>query len=358
MNCETIDAILDEHRTARLNQPERQGVAAHLAGCARCSESWAANDALLGENMSEPPPELLARALGRVPERRAQARAGRRRSVALAAGAAIAAVMVIAATFSLHEPYMNTVTIAAVDAIASIFSPRAPEASRDAGTSEGALATIVATEPEFVAGRDYEVLSLPAATREPVERISVVEFFDYGCFHCYAFEPELVGWEAREQQHVALTRVPVVWNPEAELHARAFYAAEVLGKLDALHAAFYEEIHTRGERLASAAAFAELFQRLDVDAAAFDEVFNSREVDARVQRAAALGREYGIEATPSLVVGGRYSTSRLEVVDYLVAKAAAEGAAYCAANAPDGRAACPSRRPGTQTERGSRGPLR
>jgi thiol:disulfide interchange protein DsbA len=155
---------------------------------------------------------------------------------------------------------------------------------------------------------------------------------------------------------VALTRVPVVWNPEAELHARAFYAAEVLGKLDAMHAAFYEEIHTRGRRLGSAAAFAELFRRLDVDAAAFDEVFNSREVDARVQRAAALGREYRIEATPSLVVSGRYSTSRLEVVDYLVAKEAAAGAAYCAADA--GRSACPSRRPDTQTERGSRGPVR
>ena len=104
MNCETIDAILDEHRTARLNQPERQAVAAHLGGCARCSEGWAAHDALLGENMGEPPPELIARALGRVPERRAEARTGRRRSAALAAAAAIAAVAVIAATFSLRGP--------------------------------------------------------------------------------------------------------------------------------------------------------------------------------------------------------------------------------------------------------------
>ena len=34
----------------------------HLGGCARCAEGWAAHDALLGESMGEPPPELFARA--------------------------------------------------------------------------------------------------------------------------------------------------------------------------------------------------------------------------------------------------------------------------------------------------------
>jgi thiol:disulfide interchange protein DsbA len=335
MNCETIDAILDEHRAARLDHLQRQAMAAHLAGCARCSAASATHDALLGESMGEPPPELLARALGRVPERRAQGRAGRRRSTALAAAAAIAAVAVLAATFSLSGP----------------------DTSRGDAAAPSVSATIVAAPSVFVAGRDYEVLSLPAATREPVDRVSVLEFFDYGCFHCYAFEGDLVVWEVREEQHVALTRVPVVWNAEAELHARAFYAAEVLGKLDAMHAAFYEEIHTRGTRLASVAEFAEFYQRPGVDAAAYDAVFTSPVVDARVQRPAALGREYGVEATPSLVVGGRYSTSRLEVVDYLVAKEAVEGAADCAANEPRGSAACPSRRPDTQTRRGSRGPV-
>ena len=104
MNCETIDAILDEHRTARLDQPERQAVATHLGGCARCAEGWAAHDALLGESMGEPSPELIARAFRRVSERHAPARTGSRRSIALAAVAAVAAVGVIAATFTLSGP--------------------------------------------------------------------------------------------------------------------------------------------------------------------------------------------------------------------------------------------------------------
>jgi thiol:disulfide interchange protein DsbA len=81
--------------------------------------------------------------------------------------------------------------------------------------------------------------------------------------------------------------------------------------------------------LASRAALAEFFARYGVDAATFDATFDSTEVDARVQRAIALSREYGIDATPSLVVAGRYSTNPglagaqvISVVEQLVADSA------------------------------------
>jgi thiol:disulfide interchange protein DsbA len=126
---------------------------------------------------------------------------------------------------------------------------------------------------------------------------------------------------------VALTRVPAIFNRQAELHARAFYAAEVLGKLDAMHAAFYDEIHVRNNRLASRPALAEFFARFGVDAATFDAAFDSTAVEARMQRAIALGREYAIQATPSLVVAGRYKANpsmagpaTIAVVEQLVAE--------------------------------------
>jgi len=327
MNCATIDAILDEHRSARLDASERQAVAAHLGSCARCSDLWAAYDALLGESMGEPPPELLARACSRVSRHPAPARIGSRPLAALAAAAAVAAVAVTTATISLTDA-----------------------GSGGAALAPGVTATVTAAEPVFVTGRDYEVLSRPAAASEAVERISVVEFFTYPCLHCYTFEADLNAWDAPPQQHAALTRVPVVWNRDAELQARAFYTAEVLGRLDAMHAAFYEEIHARGNRLASIAALAEFFQRFGIDAATFDEAFNSREVDARVQRAVALGREYGVRATPSLVVGGRYRTNQsmagarlLAVVDYLVARVAAQSCSGQTGDEPATRGACPPR---------------
>jgi thiol:disulfide interchange protein DsbA len=176
---------------------------------------------------------------------------------------------------------------------------------------------------------------LRSATALPAtpEGIPVTEFFMYQCFPCYAFEPELVRWNEETAGRVSLTRVPAVFYPPADLHARAFYTAEALGKLDVMHAAFYDEIHTRGTRLDSRTALAEFFARFDVDAATFDATFDSSDVDARVRRAIALSDEYAIRSTPSFVVAGRYSTgpglagpNTLAVVDHLVAE---EGADSC-----------------------------
>ena len=310
MNCEAIDSIIDDHLVARLTPAERQRAVEHVGSCARCSAAWAADDVLRGEAIADPPPGLFSAVERRVsvaPVRREAAARSRR----LWAGGAAAAVAVVA-----------------IVAIAVRFGVVAPVA--------GSFNAPTVAAWQFVAGRDYDVL--PDATARPAltasGKIEVTEFFMFWCFHCYSFEPELDRWEARAPRDVSLTRVPAMFNPDAQLQARAYYTAEVLGKLDAMQDAFYAEIHERGNALASRRALADFFQRFGVDAATFDATFDSSEVGARMQRAAALARQYGIAATPTLVVGGRYSTNpalagadsreplqtMLAVVDQLVAE--------------------------------------
>lgn len=304
MNCETIDSIIDGHGVARLNPTERQRAAEHVMGCARCTAAWAADDALRGEAIADPAPELFVALSRRVATAPAQRETAARSSWLWLVGAAAAvAVVAIAVRFSFVEP-----------------EPSAPPAG-----SSAPLSTVVASP--FVAGRDYEVL--PGATARPAldatGKIEVTEFFMFLCFPCYTLEPDLDRWEAQASSDVLLTRVPAMFNAAAQLQGRAYYTAEVLGKLDAMHDAFYGEIHERGNALASRAALADFFQRFGVDAATFDATFDSSEVDARMQRAVALNREYGVRATPTLVVAGRYSLNPLgagfAVVDDLVAEA-------------------------------------
>jgi thiol:disulfide interchange protein DsbA len=305
MNCDTIDSILDEHRMPRLSAAERQDVAAHLERCARCAGAAAAHEALAREPLAEPPPELFGRLLGQLGAAHSSAGALRRRRV-LASAAAAAAV--------------------AVAAVAGYVA-------LDGGGSDDAveLSVTAAAEPpasRFVAGRDYEVLAAAAPLAATADGVPVIEFFMYLCFPCAAVEPELERYRTATLGRVALTRVPAVFNSEAELHARAFYTAETLGKLEAVHAPFYDEIHVRGNRLASRAALAEFFSRFGVDGPAFAAAFDSPRVEARMQQALALANEYGIDATPSLVVAGRYKTNPsmagsdlFAVVDELVGEA-------------------------------------
>ncbi|HEY3516441.1 MAG TPA: thiol:disulfide interchange protein DsbA/DsbL [Gammaproteobacteria bacterium] len=288
MNCDTIDSLLDDHLVARLSASERQRAADHVGGCERCSAAWAADEALRGETIADPAPELFAALRRRVSAAPAQSETTRsRRWASLAAAAAAVAIVAVAARWAAIEPE----------------GAAPPEVSPAPST--------VAASP-FVAGRDYEVLPGAAARLGAPARggaVEVVEFFMFWCVPCYAFEPDLNRWEAETRSSVSLTRVPAMFNPEARLHARAYYTAEALGKLDAMRTEMYDEIHLRGHPLGSRGELADFFQRLGVDRATFDATFDSSEVDARVQRAVALNREYSISATPTMVIAGRYSTN-------------------------------------------------
>ena len=299
MNCETIDSILDDHLVARLTPAERQQAAEHVGRCARCSAAWTADDVLRDEAIADPRPELfaaLARRVAAAPQRREPAARSRWLWPAAAAAAAVAVVAIAASLGPVQSHF---------------FGPKLNVISQAMPRTVGVVSALRGDrESPFVAGRDYEVL--PGAAARPAVaasgQIEVTEFFMFRCFPCYAFQPDLDRWQALAPSDVSLTRVPALFNATAELQARAYYTAEVLGKGDALHNAFYDEIHERGNTLASRAALADFFQRSGIDSATFDAAFDSSEVDARMQRAAALNRAYGITATPTLIVAGRYAT--------------------------------------------------
>lgn len=179
-------------------------------------------------------------------------------------------------------------------------------------------------------GVDYELLRTPQPTEAAAGRVEVIEVFQYGCGGCALLEPYLERWAEAAPEHVQLIRVPAVWNALGELHARAFYAADALGVLGSVHAAFFRAIHVDGNRLETEAKLRDFFVGFGVDPQAFDAAFGSFAVHAKVQRAKELvaGR-YRIPETPSIVVAGKYLTRGrhagrydrwLEIVEALAAQ--------------------------------------
>lgn len=171
-----------------------------------------------------------------------------------------------------------------------------------------AASSCLAQEPVFKAGTDYELVRAVQETSSPAGRVEVAEIFQYGCGGCAQFEPYLESWAANKPDHVDLVRIPAVWNPLGELHARAFYTAEALGVLDRTHAAFFRALHVDRNRLDSQDKLRELFAGFGVDGTAFDATFSSFAVHTKVQRAKELVTRYGIGETPSIVVDGKYLT--------------------------------------------------
>jgi len=178
--------------------------------------------------------------------------------------------------------------------------------------------------PPLATAQRYVELKPPQPT-EAGGKIEVVEFFWYGCIHCYNLEPALEGWLKKLPPDAQFRRVPAVFNPRWEHDARIFYAFEALKLLDKLHRPFFDAIHQDRLRTDDPRALAQWLQKQGVDAQKFTDVMKSFSVHSKTQRAKLMTAGYKIDGTPAIAVDGRYTVSAgegmLETVSQLIGQA-------------------------------------
>jgi protein dithiol oxidoreductase (disulfide-forming) len=173
----------------------------------------------------------------------------------------------------------------------------------------GGAATTPATSAKFKEGANYVRLVPTQATSVAPGKVEVVEVFWYGCGHCFTLDPSLEAWRTRgKPANVEFVRVPAMWNDTLRMHARVFYTAELLGKLEQLHTPIFREIHVKNNPLNSVEKVTAFFRENGVSTDEFQKAFSSFAVEAKLQRADVLNRRYRIESVPSLVVNGKYKT--------------------------------------------------
>jgi thiol:disulfide interchange protein DsbA len=171
-----------------------------------------------------------------------------------------------------------------------------------------AAAQTTVSADELRAGRDYRAIDPAQPTSTEAGQVEVAEVFQYSCPACFRAEPLLEQWKAQKADYVNFVRIPAPWGALSELHARAYYTAEALGKLDEMHQAFFNEIHVNRNMLDSEAKLADFFGRFGVDADTFRKTFSSFSIHTKVQRANDLIGRYRVLATPNIVVDGKYVT--------------------------------------------------
>lgn len=156
---------------------------------------------------------------------------------------------------------------------------------------------------------DYTVLANPQPTDAP-GKVEVLDFFWYGCPHCYALLPDLESWRRRQPADVAFKHVPVDFgDPSREPHTRLFYALQVLGRVDDLHVKVFDAFHQRHLRLNDADSIADFMAANGVDRDKWLAAYNSFTVAGGVRRARITYQSYLIDGTPTLAVDGRFLTS-------------------------------------------------
>jgi thiol:disulfide interchange protein DsbA len=140
-------------------------------------------------------------------------------------------------------------------------------------------------------------------------KIEVIEFFWYGCPHCYHLEPELNAWVAKLPPDVEFKRVPAYPSEAWGEAARIFYTLEAMGLLDKFHDKVFDAIHKDNVNLVNPKIRAEWLTKNGIDAKKFEDMSKSFTVVSYMNRDKQMTLNYKVDGVPRLVVGGKYYTS-------------------------------------------------
>ncbi|HEX7640466.1 MAG TPA: thiol:disulfide interchange protein DsbA/DsbL [Burkholderiaceae bacterium] len=159
----------------------------------------------------------------------------------------------------------------------------------------------------LVEGKDYVKLRQPAPPEVP-GKIDVIEFFWYGCPHCFALEPTLEPWVAKLPSDVHFRRIPVAFDALKQIHAQIFYTWEALGLVGQMHKKTFDRFHVARKPINREQDMLDFAKESGLDVARVKSAWESFGVLTKVRQAQQAEQDFGIDHMPQFVVGGRYVT--------------------------------------------------
>lgn len=182
---------------------------------------------------------------------------------------------------------------------------------------------------EIQAGRDYTELSPPQPVHSG-DKVEVLEFFFYGCSHCFHLHPQISAWEKKKPKDVDFQYVPAIFRDSWEAMARTFYALDAMGQQQRLHDELFNAWNLSNMVMTDESSTLDFLSSRGIDRAKFSAAYNSFSVNSKVAQANQMVRDYRIHGTPTLIVDGKYSISGLtpeatiQVLNEVIAKARKE----------------------------------
>lgn len=195
--------------------------------------------------------------------------------------------------------------------------------------------TYIALADDPYVGQYYE-LKTPQNRQDttPSNKVEVLEFFWYGCGHCYNLEYSLSSWLKKKPSYVEFKHIPAVYdlNSRWAYLARAYYTAEALGVLDKIHVPLFKAIHQKRqyELLNNVDAIQQFFAKYGVVSKKdFYKEYASFSMHVKISKAISLTEQYNLQGVPAIIVNGKYRLpgkntrsheSMMTVLDYLIEK--------------------------------------
>ncbi|QQS16926.1 MAG: thiol:disulfide interchange protein DsbA/DsbL [Neisseriales bacterium] len=182
-------------------------------------------------------------------------------------------------------------------------------------------------QAKIVLGKDYVVLA-KQHKRVQANQIEVLEFFSYHCGRCFDVSRKMEAEARRWPNYAKLQRIQVMWGQPFKGLLRLLATIEKMGKVQTLHHRIFIAFLEQGLMLNdSNTALNWVKKQPDINFKKFVEHFNSAAVSKLSNYYAAKTEEYNVDATPMVIVDGRYKVlpsmpdRMVQVTRELIAKA-------------------------------------
>ena len=176
------------------------------------------------------------------------------------------------------------------------------------GSGLAVLPVFAQNQKALQEGYDYRLVK-PSQPVESAKKFEVVEFFWYGCPHCFHFEPVLEPWVKKLPTDVAFRRIHVAFRDDFVPHQRLYYSLEALGKLPELHKKAFDAFHVQNRPMNNAEQIADWASQNGLDRKSFLDTYNSFSIVAKCSRGKQESDAWKINGVPALGFQGKYLTS-------------------------------------------------
>ncbi len=188
------------------------------------------------------------------------------------------------------------------------------------------LVTGAFAQSALVEGQDYTVVSPSVVPLDQnKDKIEIVEFFSYTCSHCRNLDPILRNYAKTLPQDTAFRSEQIFWNevPDASL-TKLKSTVTKLHLENQLNPAIYKALFDDHVEIWQPQTLTEwLNKQPGIDSKAFMDIYNSFATTADMNRMKELTERHGINATPAVIVGGKYQVKNpqnIQLISALVEK--------------------------------------
>jgi len=188
------------------------------------------------------------------------------------------------------------------------------------------------TPDKYTEGVHFDRVEVPQQTMYQ-DKVEVLEFFTYGCPHCYRLYPLIQAWKKRQKEDVVFRKIPLYRGGQVQNIniVQAHYVAALTGMHD-LHNVIFEwhqgrRVRRDRTRYLTNKELVKIFGRRGMDEKTFRKLLTSFGIHASIKRGDALAINYAVRGVPVMIVHGKYKVfprkdlpfpAMLRVVDYLV----------------------------------------